>query len=142
MRPYSTSIDIQAPPERVFDVMRDVERWHEWTPSVKSIKLLDSGPFVVGSRAVIRQPKFPPALWMVTAIGPGLDFTWENVAPGVRVVARHRVDPIPTGSRVTLSLEYFGLLGGVLARLTRGITERYLGLEANGLKARCERTAA
>jgi hypothetical protein len=79
---------------------------------------------------------------MVTAIGPGLDFTWENVAPGVRVVARHRVDPIPTGSRVTLSLEYFGLLGGVLARLTRGITERYLGLEANGLKARCERTAA
>lgn len=139
MRAFAITVDIAAPPDRVFDVMKDVERWHEWTPSVKSIKRLDDGPFVIGSRALIRQPKFPPALWKVTAIGPGMDFTWESVAPGVRVVARHRVEPVPSGSRVTLSLEYFGLLAGLLARLTRGITERYLALEASGLKARCER---
>src|SRR6185436_15454911 len=118
-RQFAISIDINAPVDRVYEVMSEVERWHEWTPSVKSIKRLDSGPFVVGSRVVIRQPKFPPALWKVTAIGPGLDFSWENVAPGVRVAARHRVEPITTGSRVSLSLEYFGLLGGVLAGLTR-----------------------
>jgi hypothetical protein len=37
-----------------------------------------------------------------------------------------------------LSLRYEGLLGGLLARMTRGITNRYLAMEANGLKKRSE----
>lgn len=37
-----------------------------------------------------------------------------------------------------LSLELQSLLGGVLGRLTRGITTRYLRYEARGLKARSE----
>jgi len=141
MRHFRTTFDVAAPPERVFGVMSDTGRWHEWTPSVTSIKRLDSGPFVVGSRAVIRQPKFPPALWKVTAIEPGRSFTWESWAPGLRVVAHHSVDRTPAGSRVTLSLEYRGVLGGFFARLTRGITERYLALEAQGLTARSENPA-
>jgi hypothetical protein len=36
---------------------------------------------------------------------------------------------------VTLSIEFSGPL---VARLTRGLNERYLALEANGLKARSE----
>jgi hypothetical protein len=38
---------------------------------------------------------------------------------------------------VTLSIRYEGLLGAWLARWTRTLNERYLGMEANGLKARC-----
>ena len=136
----SISVDIAAAPERVVEVMTDTDRWPEWTRSVKSIKRLDGGPFVVGSRAVIRQPGFPPALWKVTAYQPR-NFTWENRAPGVRVVAHHWVDSTATGSRATLSIEYFGLLRAPLAGLTRGITERYLEMEAAGLKQRSENPA-
>lgn len=118
--------------------MADTERWHEWTPSITSIKRLDSGPFTVGSRALIRQPKFPPALWTVTAIDRGRSFTWTNRAPGLRVIGHHSVDAIGSGSTATLSLRYEGLLGGLLARMTRGITNRYLAMEANGLKNRSE----
>ena len=118
--------------------MSDVDRWHEWTPSVTGIKRLNNAPLIVGTRAVVRQPKFPPALWKVTAIEPGRSFTWVNTAPGIRVVAHHSVEPAVQGSRATLSIEYDGLLGRLLARLTTGITERYLGLEAKGLKARSE----
>src|SRR6185503_874596 len=112
----------------------DVERWHEWTPSVRSIRLLDRGPLLVGTRALVRQPKFPPALWKVTAIEPGKTFTWKSGAPGMWVYGSHSVDPIAGGTRATLRLHYEGLLGQLLARLTRGITNRYLEYEATGLK--------
>jgi uncharacterized protein YndB with AHSA1/START domain len=138
MRKFSITIDIAAPPERVWQVMSDTDRWHEWTRSVTSVKRLGGGPFAVGSRAVIRQPKFPPAMWKITAIEPGKSFTWINSAPGLRVIAHHWVEPTMAGSRATLSLELQGVFGGVFGRMTKAITERYLSLEARGLKARSE----
>lgn len=138
MRQFSITTDITAPTERVWQVMSDVERWHEWTPSVTSIRRLDDGPFRVGSRLVIRQPKFPPAWWTLTEIEPGRSFTWVSTAPGFRVIGRHSIQPTASGSRATLSLEMQGVLGGLWGRFTRKITERYLAMEATGLKARSE----
>jgi hypothetical protein len=136
----SIVIDIAAPPARVWEVMFDVVRWPEWTASISRVQPLTPGPLQVGSRVRIHQPKLPPANWRVTELEPGIHFTWVSVAPGVRVTARHSVESTPTGSRVTLALHYHGLLGNLLAQMTRGITRRYLALEANGLKACCENT--
>lgn len=141
MPTFSIGIEIAAPKERVWQVMSDVERWHEWTASIKSVKRLGAGAFAVGSRALIRQPKLPPAFWKVVAIEPGKSFTWVSVSPGFRAIGYHAVESKPGGSRATLSIEYQGLFGGLFARMTRGITERYLGLEAAGLKARSENPA-
>jgi hypothetical protein len=116
--------------------MADVERWPEWTASVSRIKRLSPGPLQVGSRLRTHQPKLPPALWRVTELHPGAGFTGVSVAPGVRVTARHTVEAIAAGSRVILSIRYDGLLRRLLARWTRNLNERYLALEANGLKAR------
>ncbi len=138
---FRTTVDIAAQPDVVWAVMSDAERWHEWTASVTSIRLLDGSPMRVGSRAWIRQPKFPPAMWKVTAIDPGFSFSWKSGAPGMWVYARHAIEPTPGGSRVTLSLTYEGLMGRLLARMTRGITNRYLGMEAAGLKRRSEERA-
>jgi hypothetical protein len=133
---FKVSVDIDASPDRVWAVMSDVERWREWTPTIKSIHLFDK-PLAVGSRALIRQPKFPPALWKVTAFDRH-DFTWRTVAPGIAAVARHWVQPEGRGSRATLSLKFEGLLGPFWGRLTAGLNNRYLGLEAQGLKKRSE----
>ena len=141
MRRFSVTADIAAPADRVWLVMSDVERWHEWTESITSVKRLDGGPFAVGSKATIRQPRFPPAVWTVTEIVPGQSFTWVSVAPGLRAIGHHSVEPTATGSRATLSLELQGLLGGLWGRLTQGITERYIAFEAKGLKARSENPA-
>jgi len=138
MRTFSTSIDIPAPAARVWDVIRDVERWQEWTPSITSVRLLGRGPFEVGLRALIRQPKLPPAMWKVTELDAGRGFTWKSGLPGMWVYAHHSVVPIDGGGRATLSLRFDGVLGELLGRLTRSINDRYLGLEAAGLKRRSE----
>jgi uncharacterized membrane protein len=136
---FSTAIVISAPAERVWTVMSDVERWHEWTPTVTSIKRLDEGPLAVGKRASIRQPKLFPATWKVIAFDPGRSFTWTTTGPGVLVTAHHGVEALPDGTtRATLSIAYSGLLASLLAWLTLGINDRYLGLEAAGLKRRSE----
>lgn len=138
---FRTTIDISAPPQVVWGVMSDVEHWPDWTASVTSIRRLDGGPFTVGSRVLIRQPKFPPALWKATAVEPGRSFTWKSGLPGLHVYAHHTVEPIQKGSRVTLALDYDGLLSRLMVALTRSITERYLTMEAEGLKRRSEELA-
>ena len=135
---FRISIDIAAPPDVVWSIIADAERWHEWTPSVRSIRLLDGRPLRVGSRAMIKQPKFPPALWTVTALDPGRSFIWKSGLPGVWVYAHHSVESIAGGSRATLRLHYEGAIARLVGRLTAGITNRYLGYEAQGLKQRSE----
>ena len=137
---FERSIDISAPPDIVWSVISGVERWHEWTPSITSVRLL-GGPLEIGRRALIKQPRFPPALWTVTAIEPGRSFTWRTTAPGMRVRGDHRVEPAPGGARAILTLQYAGPVGRFLARMTRGITDRYVGVEADGLKRRSEELA-
>lgn len=138
MNHFDTTIDIQAPPDRVWAALRDIERWPEWTPTISSIRLIDLGPLAVGSRAIVRQPKLLPARWKVTEIEAGRSFTWITVGPGTLVTARHGIEGTGNNSRVKLSLDFAGFLGPVFARLTRGLNTRYLALEAEGLKKRVE----
>lgn len=139
---YSITVEIRASPRIVWSVMADVERWPEWTPSVTRIKRLTPGPLRVGSRLRIHQPKLPPAFWRVIEAVPDSHFVSVSKVPGVRVTARHSAERISAGARVTLSIHYEGLLGPLLARLTHSVNERYLAMEANGLKARCEELTA
>lgn len=138
-RSFTTFVDINAPAQRVWDVMRDIERWHEWTASVSSIERLDAGPLAVGSRVRIRQPRLSPALFVVTALDEGRGFTWETSSPGVRAVADHWIEGITDGSRVTLSLCFSGMLGPLMAFFMRNLINRYMEMEAAGLKQRSEK---
>jgi uncharacterized protein YndB with AHSA1/START domain len=135
---FSTSIDIAAPPERVWLVMSNVEGWHEWTASISSIRRLDGRPFGQGSRVLIRQPRLPPNYSTVTEFDPPRSFTWVSRSPGVVATARHVIEPRTDGSRVTLSVHFGGLLGWFVARLVKGLTERYIDMEARGLKEKSE----
>ena len=138
MRDFSVTVDIDASPARVWTVVRDVERWAEWTASIRSIERLETGPFAVGSRARVRQPRALPAIWEVTALEEGRAFTWATRSAGASATANHTVAPLGNGSRVTLSVSYGGPLGVVVGWMFRGLTRRYLALEAAGLKRRCE----
>lgn len=135
----TVKVDIAAPLERVWAALSDVESWPEWTPTVTSVRRLDEGPLRPGSRARIVQPRIPEAEYVVTALVPGRSFTWEASAPGVLTTARHDAEPLPGGgTRVRLSVRQSGWLGAVMGRFYRGLTDRYLANEANGLKTRCE----
>ncbi|WP_082097319.1 SRPBCC family protein [Demequina silvatica] len=138
----SVAIDIAAPPDRVWAVLSDVDHWPEWTPTVTSVIRSDDAPLHVGTHAKVAQPRLADADYAVTELDPGHSFTWVATHPGLATTARHEVDPLPDGgTHVTLSITQSGLLGPLMGRVYRGLTDRYLHNEANGLKARCEAAA-
>jgi uncharacterized membrane protein len=137
---FSVAVNIDAPPDQVFAVLCDVERWPEWTPTMTSVQRLDQGPFAVGSVAQVRQPKLRPAVWKVTEL-EAQNFTWVARTPGLRMKAGHRVERQGAGSRVLLSFEMSGLMARVASRLFGGLIEQYVTTESQKLKQRSESTA-
>lgn len=135
-RNFVTSRHIDAPTEPVWQVLFDVARWPEWLPTVDSVDRLDDGPVQVGSRAEVRQPRLPRAVWEVTEVVEGRSFTWEATGPGMRTIGRHEVVPDGAGSLVTLGIEQIGPVGAVAALVWRRLTQRYIELEAQSLDAR------
>jgi len=138
MKEFSVNVDIAAPPDAVWAVISDVEHWHEWTASISSVKRLDRGPFAVGSRAHVRQPKLRPADFVVTELVPQREFTWVTRSRGIGATARHAVEPTSSGTRATLSVRFEGLLAGAVGWMFGRLTNEYLALEAAGLKKRSE----
>jgi uncharacterized membrane protein len=132
------TVDIDAPPEKVFAVLCDVERWPEWTPTMSRVQRLDKGPLAVGSSAQVRQPKLRPAVWQVTEFEDNRNFTWTTRSPGLRMKAGHLVEPRGGSSRVALSFEITGLIAPLVSRLYGSLIEQYVATEAQGLKKRSE----
>lgn len=137
---FEASIRIDATPQQVWEIYADVERWPEWTRSVTSVERLDIGPFAVGSRARVRQPRLPTTVWTVTELIAGSHFLWEAKGPGLTTIGGHLVEADRDDARATARLDQHGPGGAVIGRLTASLTRRYLDLEVAGLKARVEST--
>ncbi|MES2209180.1 MAG: SRPBCC family protein [Chloroflexota bacterium] len=56
--PIRTRIDIQAPRERVWDVLADIERQPEWMHDLRSVRLTTAPPVGVGTRGIGRVQAF------------------------------------------------------------------------------------
>ena len=136
---YRASIDIDAPVERVWDVLMDVEQWPDWSPTMTAVERLESGMFRPGSSARIKQPRLPEAIWRVTALVPQQSFTWSTRSRGVTTVARHTVaERAEGGTRAGSAIDQSGPLSLLARVFFSRLTKRYMQEEAQGLKQRCE----
>ncbi len=134
-----TSVDIDAKAADVWSVLVEVERWPEWTESVSEVQRLDTGGLTTASKVRLKQPRLPAMVWRVTEIEPPTSFSWSASGGGVTTTAGHLVRAGQDGTvRVTLSIDQHGPMARVLGLFTSGLTRRYLHMEAQGLKRRCE----
>jgi uncharacterized membrane protein len=136
------TIHIEVPPEVVWAVTEDVERWPEWTPTVTAARRLDKGAFGPGSVFRIKQPGQPESDWTVTEFVRGRRFTWETRRPGLRMAATHVMSADAAGTVNTLRVETSGIMAVVLWPVLWPAVRYALKQENIGLKARCEALAA
>ena len=132
------SIRIAAPIDVVWDITRDVERWHEWTPTVTSVRLHAPGPLQLGSVARIKQPLQPESDWVVSEFCVPRRFAWETQRTGLWMKGSHDLETRADGTESTLRVEARGFLAIVLWPLLRPAMKRAIATENRGLKQRSE----
>lgn len=142
MRSITTEIHIAASPERVWEILSDLSRWHEWNPFIREAE----GEASVGSRLKLRM--FPaggkPMTFRPTvrAAEPARELRWLGrlVMPGV-FDGEHafQLEAADGGTRLTQAETFTGILVPLLAStFTR--TETSFGELNRALKARAEQT--
>ncbi len=124
LRHDAVSIDIAAPPEKVYELVSDISRMGEWSPECRHCAWTGgaTGP-QVGARfkAKNKGRRGPP--WFntptVTVADRGREFAFNRNGPGIGSYTwRYRLEPIPTGTRVTESFDVERPLPKAVAWLT------------------------
>jgi uncharacterized membrane protein len=136
---FEKSIEVDASQQRVWDVLSAIEAWPQRIETVDSVELLTPAPITQGSRVRLKQPKLPEGTWDITIWDAPTYFEWTQKTGGTTNVAGHRVEALPEGgARLTLTLDMRGLLIPVIALFYKDLTNRYMNLEAEGMKRAAE----
>ncbi|HSJ72414.1 MAG TPA: SRPBCC domain-containing protein [Acidimicrobiia bacterium] len=143
MASIRTSIDVEAPIEDVWQILTDLEGHADWNPFI----IHAEGSVVEGSTIAVtlqmtgsKPSRFQPVI--TEATGP-TTFEWLG-SVGVRGVfdGRHRFDLESTGSgtRVTQSESFTGLLAPIVVPMIRKRTESSFIAMNESLRTRAERS--
>jgi len=139
---YRATTAANAPANEVYRLFIDVERWPEMTASMREVRRLDSGPVQVGSEAIVRQPRLPPARWRVTELEPDRSFIWETTGAGVTTVGEHVVEQDGQRVVITLTLRMHGPLAWLAAAVMGRLARRYVSMELEGFRRTAESARA
>jgi uncharacterized membrane protein len=136
---FEKSIEVDAPQQRVWDALSALESWPQRIETVETVELLTPAPITEGSRVRLKQPKLPEGIWDITVWDAPSYFEWVQKTGGTMSVAGHRVEALGEGrSRLTLTLEMRGFLIPLIALFYKKLTNRYMDLEAEGMKRAAE----
>jgi uncharacterized membrane protein len=132
------SVDIAAPPERVWDLLEDVRRLPEYSQSTDEVREAPVRLTEVGQEYVQVGRVLGVKLtsrWRVTALEPGRLLSNEgSLGPGVRYTLTQRLEPLGENrTRLWIDIDYT-VPGGSLGRLAaRAGAESRAGREAQAV---------
>ncbi|MCL3836294.1 SRPBCC family protein [Aeromicrobium duanguangcaii] len=100
----SATIDIEAPPERVWELVSDPAQMPRWSPQCRKMIVRGKGPIGVGTTTINinrRGPLFWPTRSKIKEFVPGKRFAFKIAENGT--VWSYDLEPTATGTRLTES---------------------------------------
>jgi len=120
----AVSIEIAAPPDRVYELVSDITRMGEWSPECYHCEWAKgaTGP-AVGARFKAKNKGGRGPSWFnspeVTAADPGREFAFNRQGPGIgSYTFRYVLEPIATGTKLTESYDAERPLGKAMSWIT------------------------
>jgi len=138
---YEDTVTIDAPTEVVWGLTVDVTNWPTITPTMTRIERLDEGPMHDGSSARVKQPRQTAAVWTVTRLEQGREFTWQTRRMGLTMTGSHRVESLGDHCRNTLTLDVDGPGSVLFGRLFGRVMRSSIATENAGFRERAESLA-
>jgi ribosome-associated toxin RatA of RatAB toxin-antitoxin module len=136
----SESIEIKATPERILDVVTDIDAYPKWNDEFKEAKVLDRESAGRPSRAsFVLDAKIKTVRYNLAYTYPGTGVAWESEAGGdVKLIkGSYQFDQTGEMTNVTYNFEIdpgFPVPAFIRRQAVKVIVSRAL----NGLKARAE----
>ncbi len=145
MAPITASIEIDCPPEQVFDYLSQLDRQGEWQDAVKSIEVLTPGPTAVGTRArIVREgPGGDQTItYEITEVDRPRSSAFKGIDGSIRPMGRYVLTPLDGGARTKYDFEFdfetHGLTGKMFGKMARRGAEKELPEDLARLKAKLE----
>jgi carbon monoxide dehydrogenase subunit G len=115
---FESSIDINAPVEKVWAMIDKLEEWPQWMPSIKKIERVSKGPLTVGSQLSVTAKVSGltvTLLMTITEFVPERSVILGGEALGTKLTRFYNLEPVNGKTKVTIG----GDVSGALAWLVR-----------------------
>lgn len=115
---FSSSIDIDAPSNKVWSLINRLEEWPTWMPSIKKIAQVSDGPLSVGSQLSVTAKVSlltVNLLMTITEFVPERSVIMKGKALGTKLTRFYSLEPMNGKTNVTIG----GEVSGILACLAR-----------------------
>lgn len=141
MRNIESSIDIDAPPEKVWSILMDFDAYPDWNPFITRIKGEQALGGKIEAYLSLSESKGMTFKPTVKVFDEGTELTWLGImfVPGL-FDGRHtlRIEPRAGGSTFVHRESFTGLLAGPMMRFIGKSTENGFQAMNEALKARAE----
>jgi carbon monoxide dehydrogenase subunit G len=137
---FESSIDINAPPDRVWALMDKLEQWPQWMPSIKKIERISKGPLAIGSQlSVTAKVSGLTVKLLMTIIKfvPEQTVVMQGRALSTSLTRFYILEPLDGKTKVTIGGDVSGALAWLARRggqavsdeMTQAAKKRIEGLE-------------
>jgi len=137
---FESSIDINAPVEKVWALIDKLEEWPQWMPSIKKIERVSKGPLTVGSQLSVTAKVSGltvTLLMTITEFVPERTVVMQGKALGTNLTRFYNLEPVNGKTKVTIGGDVSGALawlacrGGqaVSAEIDQAVKKKIEGLE-------------
>ena len=116
---FESSIDINAPAEKVWTLIDKLEEWPQWMPSIKKIERVSQGPLTAGSQLSVTAKVSGltvKLLMTITEFVPERNVVLKGKALGTKLTRFYTLEPVNGKTNVTIGGDVSGALAWLACR--------------------------
>ena len=135
---FSSSVEINAPVEKVWTLVDKLEEWPQWMPSIRKIERVSEGPLTVGSQLSVtaKVSRLTVNLLMtITEFVPERSVVMQGKALGTKLTRFYFLEPVNGKTRVSVGGEVSGLLAWLARRGGQAVSDEIVQAAKNRIES-------
>jgi carbon monoxide dehydrogenase subunit G len=137
---FESSIEINAPTQKVWALIDKLEEWPQWMPSIKKIERVSKGPLTIGSQLAVTAKVSGltvTLLMTITEFVSERTVVMKGKSLGTNLTRFYNLEPVNGKTKVTIGGDVSGALAWMACRGGKKVSAEI----AQAAKKKIERSA-